>query len=111
MPNPLNTIRKSGTVYTVLTPDEEGFLIGQSDGHPVAFYFSQMKKAKAYLATINKGDHVVIKEDVKGLTQELIECGVKEAFVDAEDPKQLPDPLVLPKYLEHLSKEPAAASS
>ncbi|MDB5100279.1 MAG: hypothetical protein JWM80_4700 [Cyanobacteria bacterium RYN_339] len=111
MPNPLTTIRKNGTVYTVLTPDEEGFLIGQSEGKPVAFFFSMKKFATAYLASIGKADHVIVKEDVRGLTEELIEAGVKEAFVDAEDPKQLPDPLVLPKYLEHMSKEAAAASS
>lgn len=111
MPNPLTTIRKNGTVYTVLTPDEEGFLIGQSEGKPVAFYFSQLKKAKTYLQAINKADHVVIKEDVRGLTEELIGVGVKEAFIDAENPKELPDPLLLTKYLEVLAKEPAAASS
>ena len=32
-------------------------------------------------------------------------------FIDAENPKELPDPLLLPKYLEALAKEPAAASS
>lgn len=110
MPNPLNTIRKTGTVYTVLTPDEEGFLIGQSEGRPVAFFFSMKKFATAYLTAIGKTDHVIIKEEVKPLIEELIEAGVKDAFVDAEDPKFLPDPLVLKKYLEHLSTATAAAT-
>lgn len=104
MPNPLTVIGKSRSVYTILTPDEEGFLIGTSEGQPVAFYFSMMKKAKAYKALIKKDDHVVVKEDVQELTADLIEAGVKEAFVDAEDVKALPDPLFLPKYLEHLIK-------
>jgi hypothetical protein len=103
MPNALNVIRKNGTVYTVLTPDEEGFLIGQSEGKPVAFFFSMKKFASAYLASIGKGDHIIVKEEVQPLIQELLEAGVKEAFVDSDDPKHLPDPLVLSKYLEHLA--------
>ena len=106
MPNPLSTMKKNG-VYTILTPDES-FLIGHSDGQPVAFFFSQKKKATAYRTLIGKADHLIIKEDAQALTQELVDVGVKEAFVDPEDVKNLPDPLFLPKYLEHLSKEAAA---
>ncbi|HEY9721648.1 MAG TPA: hypothetical protein V6D47_06520 [Oscillatoriaceae cyanobacterium] len=106
MPNALSAIRKNG-VYTVLTPDEDGFLIGHSDGQPVAFFFSQKKKASAYLEAIGKTDHVVIKEETLPLVQELIEAGVKEAFVDAENARNLPDPLLLPKFLEHLAKAEA----
>ena len=76
MPNPLTTLKKNG-VYTILTPGEDGFLIGHCEGHPV----------------------------VTALSEELVEAGVKEAFIDAENPKSLPDPLNLPKYLEHLKKE------
>ena len=104
MPNALTTLKKNG-VYTILTPGEDGFLIGHCEGHPVAFYFSQKKKATAYRATIGKLDHVVVKEDVTTLSEELVEAGVKEAFIDAENPTSLPDPLNLPKYLEHLKKE------
>ena len=107
MPNPLNTIAKSGHVYTVLVPGEEAFLIGQCEGKPVAFFFSQKKVATAYLATIDKSNHKVIKEEVKPLMEELIEVGVEQAFVDAEDPKALPDPLMLSMFLEHLAKQPA----
>lgn len=107
MPNPLTTIKKNG-VYTMLTPDEE-FLIGQSEGQPVAFFFSQRKKASAYRELIKKPDLMIVKEDVRGLTEELVELGVKEAFVDPETVKNLPDPLFLPKYLEHLTKEGAEA--
>lgn len=103
MPNALNTIKKNG-VYTILTPDEDGFLIGQCEGQPVAFYFSMKKHATAYRERIGKRDHVIIKEDARDLTAELVEAGVKNAFVDAEDPTHLPDPLNLEKYLEHLSK-------
>lgn len=110
MPNALNTIRKNGTVYTVLTPDEEGFLIGQSEGKPVAFFFSMKKHATGYLEAIGKRDHLIIKEEVQPLIEELIEAGVKEAFVDATDPKFLPDPLVLSKYLEHLKTATPAAT-
>lgn len=105
MPNPLNTIKKNG-VYTMLTPDEE-FLIGQSEGQPVAFFFSQKKKATAYRELINQPKLVIEKLDARALTEELVELGVKEAFVDPETVKNLPDPLFLPKYLEHLTKEGA----
>ncbi len=91
-----------------MTPDEE-FLIGHSDGQPVAFFFSQKKKASAYRELIKKPDLVIVKEDAKVLTEELVELGVKEAFVDPETVKNLPDPLFLPKYLEHLTKEGAEA--
>ena len=64
--------------------------------------------AAAYLAAIAKTDHKVIKEELKPLLEELIEVGVKQAFVDAADPKALPDPLVLQKFLEHLA-QPAKA--
>ena len=104
MPNALNVIRKNGTVYTVLTPDEEGFLIGQCEGKPVAFIFSMKKFATAYLGAIGKADHVIVKEDVQPLIGELLEAGVKEAFVDPDDPKHHPDPLMLEKYLEHLAQ-------
>ena len=103
MPNPLTTIKKNG-VYTMLTPDEE-FLIGHSEGQPVAFFFSQKKKASAYRELIKKPELVIVKEDAKTLTEELVELGVKEAFIDPETVKNLPDPLFLPKYLEHLSKD------
>lgn len=105
MPNPLTTLKKNG-VYTILTPDEN-FLIGHSEGQPVAFFFSQKKKASAYRELIKKPDHIIVKEDTKTLTEELVELGVKEAFVDPETVKNLPDPLFLPKYLEHLNKPEA----
>ena len=103
MPNALATIQKNG-VYTILTPDES-FLIGHVEGKPAAFYFSQRKKASAYRAAIGKPDHLIVKEDALELSAELVELGVTEAFVDAEDPKALPDPLNLAKYLAHLQDE------
>ena len=103
MPNALATIRKNG-VYTILTPDES-FLIGHVEGHPAAFYFSQRKRAAAYREAIGKADHLIVKEDALDLTAELVELGVDDAFVDAENPKALPDPLDLKKYLAHLEEE------
>lgn len=103
MPNPLNEIRKNG-VYTLLTPDESGLLVGQCEGRPVAYFFSKKRNATAFRAAIGKGDFPIIKEDAKALTEELVEAGVTEAFVDPDQPKTLPDPLNLKKYLEVLQK-------
>lgn len=110
MPNPLNLIRKNGTVYTLLTPDES-FLIGHSDGKPCAFLFSQKKMATAYREAIGKPDLVIIKEDAKPLLEELVELGVNEAFVDPEKPSGLPDALLLPKFIEHLAKQEKEAGA
>lgn len=103
MPNPLNEIRKNG-VYTLLTPDESGLLVGHLEGKPVAYFFSKKRNATAFRALIGKGNFPIIKEEALALTEELVESGVQEAFVDAEDPKTLPDPLNLKKYLEVLAK-------
>lgn len=106
MPNPLNEIRKNG-VYTLLIPDESGFLVGQLEGKPVVYFFSKKRNATAFRALIGKADCPIIKEDARALTEELVEAGVLDAFVDAEDPKTLPDPLNLEKYLAHLKQEQA----
>lgn len=103
MPNPLNEIRKNG-VYTMLTPDESGLLVGHLEGKPVAYFFSKKRHATAFRAAIGKGDFPIIKEDARALTEELVESGVVQAFVDPDEPKALPDPLNLEKYLEVLVK-------
>lgn len=103
MPNPLNEIRKNG-VYTLLTPDESGLLVGHCEGRPVAYFFSKKRNATAFRSLIGKGDFPIIKEDAKALTEELVEAGVTDAFIDPDDPKTLPDPLNLKKYQEVLAK-------
>jgi hypothetical protein len=103
MPNPLNEIRKNG-VYTLLTPDESGLLVGHLEGRPVAYFFSKKRNATAFRTAIGKANFPIVKEDAKELTQELVESGVVEAFVDPDEPKTLPDPLNLKKYLEVLEK-------
>jgi hypothetical protein len=103
MPNPLNEIRKNG-VYTLLTPDESGLLVGQLAGQPVAYLFSKKRNATAFRAQIDKGDFPIVKEEALALTAELVEAGVQEAFVDPVDPKTLPDPLNLKKYLAVLQQ-------
>lgn len=110
MPNPLNTIRKNGTVYILLTPDES-FFIGQSDGKPCAFLFSMKKFATAYREIVGKPDLVISKEEARPLMEELVELGVNEAFIDADKPTGLPEPLLLPKYIEHLAKQEKEAGA
>ena len=102
----LAAIAKSGQVYTVLLPGEESFLIGQCEGKPVAFLFSMKKMATAYLASIGKLDHKVVKEEAKPLLEELVEVGVETAFLDPEDPQALPDPLLIPRFIDHLMATP-----
>ena len=103
MSNALTTIRKNGA-YTLLTPDESGLLVGHLEGKPVAYFFSQKRKASAFRAAIGKNTFPIVKEDARTLTEELVDLGVTAAFIDPDNPQTPPDPLNLAKYLEHLQR-------
>jgi hypothetical protein len=74
-------------VYTLLTPDEQSYMIAQDkEGVPVALYFTSEDKADKYRHDAGKPEFKVLflegKEGVEELTEELVENGIKEAFLD-----------------------------
>lgn len=85
-------------VYTLLTPDEEGYLIAKDDaGVPVALYFTSLDKAERYRRAVGKDDYKVLfledQEEVAELTEELVTSGIREAFLDHT--KRTKQPVVL----------------
>ncbi|MBO9539608.1 hypothetical protein J7643_03345 [bacterium] len=85
-------------IYTLLTPDEESYMIAQDkEGVPVALYFTSAEKADKYRQDVGKPEFKVLflegMEGVKELTEELVSCGVKEAFLDHT--KRTRQPVVL----------------
>lgn len=74
-------------IFTLLTPDEAGYVIAKdAEGVPVALYFSSEQRAEAYKRDIGQQEARVLflrgAKEVEELTQELVDAGVKEAFVD-----------------------------
>lgn len=74
-------------IYTLLTPDEAGYMVAQDkDGVAVALYFTTEDKADKYRSEIGKPEFKVLflegQEGVEELTEELVDSGIKEAFLD-----------------------------
>lgn len=74
-------------IYTLLTPDEEGYVIAKDqDGASVALYFTREELADRYRQAMGKPEFKVLflegREGVQELTEELVECGITEAFLD-----------------------------
>lgn len=90
---------KQDSIYTLVTPDGSGFLIGHCDGEPMAFLFTQRTQAFAYLEAIGKKDHLAVNETVGALANELIGSGVEMAFLNPSDPSRLLEPIPLRAYL------------
>lgn len=85
-------------IYTLVTPDEEGYMVAKDkDGVPVALYFTSADKADRYRQAIGKPEFKVLflegTDGVKELTEELVDNGIKEAFLDHT--KRTRQPVVL----------------
>lgn len=85
-------------IYTLVTPDEEGYMVAKDkEGVPVALYFTSADKADQYRQAIGKPEFKVLflegTEGVKDLTEELVENGIREAFLDHT--KRTRQPVVL----------------
>lgn len=85
-------------IYTLVTPDEEGYMVAKDkEGVPVALYFTSADKADAYRQAIGKPEFKVLflegTDGVKELTEELVDNGIKEAFLDHT--KRTRQPVVL----------------
>lgn len=94
-------------IYTLLTPDEEGYLIAKDDeGVPVALYFTSIEKADKYRMAVGKVDYKVLflegKEGVEDITTELVSQGIREAFLDHTKRTKQPVVLDLAQWAEQI---------
>lgn len=95
-------------IYTLTTPDESEFIIGgNSAGEMVAFFFTTQEKAEKFLQALKdvKGKVLFMegREGVLELTEDLLDGGVKEAFLDQTPRTRKPTVLDLEAWL---SKQP-----
>lgn len=74
-------------IYTLITPDESGYVIARDEaGVPVALFFTTQEKAEAYRRAAGQQEAGIMlaegAEGVQELTEELVEAGIHEAFLD-----------------------------
>lgn len=95
-------------VYTLTTPAEDEFVIARdSEGVPVALFFTTQEKAEKYLQAMKQMQAKVVflegRDGVLELTEDLLDGGVKEAFLDQAPRTRKPTVLDLEEWL---SKQP-----
>lgn len=90
-------------VYTLTTPEDE-FVIANSEGAPVALFFTSQDKAEKYLQAKKQMKAKILfmegRDGVLDLTEELLDCGVKEAFLDHAPRTRIPTVLDLEGWLK-----------
>lgn len=92
-------------VYTLTTPDEDEFIIARdTEGVPVALFFTSQDKAEKYVAAMKqthaKVVHLEGRDGVLELTEDLLDGGVKEAFLDQAPRTRKPIVLDLEDWLK-----------
>jgi len=92
-------------IYTLTTPDENEFIIARdTEGVPVALFFTSQDKAERYLqamkATTAKVTHMEGRDGVLELTEDLLDGGVREAFLDQAPRTRKPTVLDLEDWLK-----------
>jgi hypothetical protein len=95
-------------IYTLTTPDEDEFIIARdTEGVPVALFFTSQDKAEKYLQAMKKTQakvlHLEGRDGVLEITEDLLDGGVKEAFLDQAPRTRKPTVLNLEDWL---SKQP-----
>ncbi len=95
-------------IYTLATSSEDEFIIARdTEGVPVALFFTSQDKAEKYLASMKQPHakvlHLEGRDGVLELTEDLLEGGVKEAFLDRTPRTTKPTVLNLEDWL---SKQP-----
>ena len=92
-------------IYTLTTPDEEEFIIGgNAQGEMVAFFFTSQEKAEKFLQAMKETKakilHMQGRDGVLELTEDLLDGGVKEAFLDQAPRTRKPTVLDLEDWLK-----------
>lgn len=92
-------------IYTLTTPEEDEFIIGRdTEGVPVALFFTTQEKAEKYLQALKQMEakviHMAGRDGVLEITEDLLDGGVKEAFLDQAPRTRKPVVLNLESWLK-----------